>query len=91
MISLLLAFASGSGIEDFIHALESQDLAVEITNKENITEELKYNGAIKVSCEDEVRTFAPILTCLPNNALIKQDPSFSYTEPLLDQAHGDKD
>lgn len=89
-ISLLLASASGSGIEDFIHALESQDLAVEITNKENITEELKHNGAIKVSREGQVRTFAPILTFLPNSALIKQDPS-GYTEPLLHQAHRDKD
>ncbi|NXJ10029.1 ABCAA protein, partial [Odontophorus gujanensis] len=47
--NLLVLNSTGSGIEDFIHALESQDLAVEITSKENITEELKYNGAIKVS------------------------------------------
>jgi len=91
MISLLLAFASGSGIEDFIHALESQDLAVEITSKENITEELKYNGAIKVSREGQVRTFAPILSFLPNSALIKQGSSFSCTEHVLDQAPTDKD
>ncbi|NWW85031.1 ABCAA protein, partial [Rhynochetos jubatus] len=48
MTSLLVHNNTGTGIEDFIHMLESQDLTVEITSKENITEELKHNGAIKV-------------------------------------------
>ncbi|NXE27421.1 ABCAA protein, partial [Ardeotis kori] len=48
MTSLLVHNNTGTGIEDFIHSLESQDLTVEITNEENITEELKHNGAIKV-------------------------------------------
>ncbi|NXL96012.1 ABCAA protein, partial [Alectura lathami] len=47
--SLLVVNSTGAGIEGFIHTLESQDLTLEITSKENITEELKYNGAIKVS------------------------------------------
>ncbi|KAF1553191.1 ATP-binding cassette sub-family A member 10, partial [Eudyptula minor] len=46
--SLLVHNNTGAGIEDFIHTLESQDLTVEITSEENITEELKHNGAIKV-------------------------------------------
>ncbi|NXL66390.1 ABCAA protein, partial [Chordeiles acutipennis] len=46
--SLLVHNNTGTGIEDFIHTLESQDLTVEITSEENITEELKHNGAIKV-------------------------------------------
>ncbi|NXF30460.1 ABCAA protein, partial [Nyctibius bracteatus] len=46
--SLLVHNTTGAGIEDFIHMLESQDLSVEITSEENITEELKHNGAIKV-------------------------------------------
>ncbi|KFZ65123.1 ATP-binding cassette sub-family A member 10, partial [Podiceps cristatus] len=49
MTSLLVHNNTGAGIEDFIHTLKSQDLTVEITNEENITEELKHNGAIKVS------------------------------------------
>ncbi|XP_010719766.1 ATP-binding cassette sub-family A member 10 [Meleagris gallopavo] len=80
--NLLVLNSTGSGIEDFIHALESQDLAVEITNKENITEELKYNGAIKVSCEDESYRFTifchmeaincfPVLVNIISNALLR--------------------
>lgn len=72
MIPLLLAFTPGSGIEDFIHTLESQDLTVEITSQENITEELKHNGAIKVSREGQVRIFPLVLPFLPNNLRIKQ-------------------
>lgn len=72
MIPLLLAFTPGSGIEDFIHTLESQDLTVEITSQENITEELKHNGAIKVSREGQVRIFPLALPFLPNNLRIKQ-------------------
>ncbi|NXL28605.1 ABCAA protein, partial [Glaucidium brasilianum] len=49
MTSLLVHNNTGTGIEDFIHLLESQDLTVEITSEENITEELKHNGAIKLS------------------------------------------
>ncbi|KFQ98694.1 ATP-binding cassette sub-family A member 10, partial [Nipponia nippon] len=45
--SLLVHNNTGTGIEDFIHKLESQDLTVEIS-EENITEDLKHNGAIKV-------------------------------------------
>ncbi|NXG29187.1 ABCAA protein, partial [Dromaius novaehollandiae] len=46
--TLLILNKTGSGIEDFIHALESQDLTVEVKDGENITEELKHNGAITV-------------------------------------------
>ncbi|NXG05075.1 ABCA9 protein, partial [Sakesphorus luctuosus] len=48
---LLVHNNTGTGIDDFIHVLQSQDLTVEITSEENITEELKHNGAIKVSRE----------------------------------------
>uniref|UniRef100_A0A8C3PX36 ABC transporter domain-containing protein n=1 Tax=Chrysolophus pictus TaxID=9089 RepID=A0A8C3PX36_CHRPC len=80
--NLLVLNSTGSGIEDFIHALESQDLAVEITNKENITEELKYNGAIKVSREGQSYRFTifchmeaincfPVLVNIISNALLR--------------------
>ncbi|NXN97469.1 ABCAA protein, partial [Rhinopomastus cyanomelas] len=49
MTTLLVHNNTGTGIEDFIHTLESQDLTVEITNEENTTEDLKHNGAIKVA------------------------------------------
>ncbi|NWW17990.1 ABCA9 protein, partial [Falcunculus frontatus] len=45
--TLLVYNHTGTGIDDFIHALQSQDLTVEIAKKENITEELQHNGAIK--------------------------------------------
>lgn len=75
MTLLLLAFAPGTGIEDFIHLLESQDLTVEITNEENTTEDLKHNGAIKVSRKGQVRIFALLLLFLPNNWIIEVSPS----------------
>ncbi|NWU12884.1 ABCA9 protein, partial [Cephalopterus ornatus] len=49
--TLLVHNNTGTGIDSFIHVLQSQDLTVEITSEDNITEELKHNGAIKVSCE----------------------------------------
>ncbi|NXI20838.1 ABCA9 protein, partial [Sterrhoptilus dennistouni] len=46
---LLIYNHTGTGIDDFIHVLQSQDLTVEIAKEENITEKLQQNGAIKVS------------------------------------------
>ncbi|NWW64557.1 ABCAA protein, partial [Ifrita kowaldi] len=45
--TLLVYNHTGTGIDDFIHVLQSQDLTVEIAKEENITEELRHNGAIK--------------------------------------------
>ncbi|NWX64621.1 ABCA9 protein, partial [Promerops cafer] len=45
--TLLVYNHTGTGIDDFIHVLQSQDLTVEIAKDENITEELEHNGAIK--------------------------------------------
>ncbi|NXM25163.1 ABC8B protein, partial [Oxyruncus cristatus] len=47
--TLLVHNNTGTGIDSLIHVLQSQDLTVEITSEDNITEELKHNGAIKVS------------------------------------------
>ncbi|NXK32936.1 ABC8B protein, partial [Piprites chloris] len=47
--TLLVHNNTGTGIDSFIHVLQSQDLTVEIAREDNITEELKHNGAIKVS------------------------------------------
>ncbi|NXV01074.1 ABCA9 protein, partial [Cettia cetti] len=47
--TLLVFNHTGTGIDDFIHVLQSQDLRVEITEQENITEKLQHNGAIGVS------------------------------------------
>ncbi|KFO12545.1 ATP-binding cassette sub-family A member 10, partial [Balearica regulorum gibbericeps] len=80
--SLLVHNNTGTGIEDFIHTLESQDLTVEITSEENITEELKHNGAIKVSCKGQSYRFTvlchveaincfPVLVNVISNALLK--------------------
>ncbi|NXX32214.1 ABCA9 protein, partial [Nicator chloris] len=44
---LLVYNHTGTGIDDFIHVLQSQDLTVEIAKEENITKELQHNGAIK--------------------------------------------
>ncbi|KAM6193881.1 ATP-binding cassette sub-family A member 10-like isoform 1-T1 [Sarcoramphus papa] len=80
--SLLVQNNTGTGIEDFIHTLESQDLTVEITSEENITEELKHNGAIKVSrkgqsyrftvlCHMEAVNCFPVLVNVISNALLR--------------------
>ncbi|NWQ92203.1 ABCAA protein, partial [Burhinus bistriatus] len=85
--SLLVQNSTGAGIEDFIHTLESQDLTVEITSEENITEELKHNGAIKVVfilfscslknyrftvfCHVEAVNCFPVLVNIISNALLR--------------------
>ncbi|XP_061866528.1 ATP-binding cassette sub-family A member 10-like [Colius striatus] len=79
--SLLVYNNTGTAIKDFIQVLESQDLSVEITNQENITEELKHNGAIKVSrkgqsyrftvlCHVEAINCFPVLVNVISNALL---------------------
>ncbi|NWX33626.1 ABCA9 protein, partial [Notiomystis cincta] len=45
--TLLVYNHTGTGIDNFIHGLQSQDLTVEIAKEENITEELTHNGAIE--------------------------------------------
>ncbi|NXE41976.1 ABCAA protein, partial [Ptilorrhoa leucosticta] len=45
--TLLVYNHTGTGIDDFIHVLQSQDITVEIAKEENIMEELQHNGAIK--------------------------------------------
>ncbi|XP_067164770.1 ATP-binding cassette sub-family A member 10-like [Apteryx mantelli] len=80
--TLLILNKTGSGIEDFIHTLESQDLTVEIISAENITEELKHNGAITVSREGQNYRFSvlchmeaincfPVLVNIISNALLR--------------------
>ncbi|NWX76157.1 ABCAA protein, partial [Alca torda] len=85
--SLLVHNTTGAGIEDFIRTLESQDLTVEITSEENITEELKHNGAIKVVfilsscslksyrftvlCHMEAVNCFPVLVNVISNALLR--------------------
>ncbi|XP_075025522.1 ATP-binding cassette sub-family A member 10-like [Calonectris borealis] len=80
--SLLVHNNTGVGIEDFIRTLESQDLTVEITSEENITEDLNHNGAIKVSrkgqsyrftvlCHVEPVNCFPVLVNVISNALLR--------------------
>ncbi|NXH24253.1 ABCAA protein, partial [Myiagra hebetior] len=56
--TLLVYNHTGTGIDDFIHAVQSQDLTVEIEKEENITEELQHNGAIKVSRKGVLTLFS---------------------------------
>ncbi|XP_051490810.1 ATP-binding cassette sub-family A member 10-like isoform X2 [Apus apus] len=80
--SLLVHNSTGTAIEDFIHTLESQDLKVEMTSQENITEELKHNGAIQVSrkgqsyrftvlCHIEAINCFPVLVNVISNSLLR--------------------
>uniref|UniRef100_A0A8U7NLY4 Uncharacterized protein n=1 Tax=Corvus moneduloides TaxID=1196302 RepID=A0A8U7NLY4_CORMO len=82
IIPLLLALTPGTGIDDFIHVLQSQDLTVEIAKEENITEELQHNGAIEVSrkgqsyrftvlCHLEAINCFPVLVNIISNALLR--------------------
>ncbi|NXM38200.1 ABCA9 protein, partial [Gymnorhina tibicen] len=56
--TLLVYNHTGTGIDDFIHALQSQDLTVEMAKEENITEELQHNGAIEVSRKGVLTLFS---------------------------------
>ncbi|NXC31749.1 ABCAA protein, partial [Campylorhamphus procurvoides] len=85
--TLLVHNNTGTGIDDFIHALQSQDLTVEMVSEENITEELKHNGAIKVVftlfsyslksyrftvlCHLEAVNCFPVLVNVISNALLR--------------------
>ncbi|NXA35903.1 ABCAA protein, partial [Eudromia elegans] len=88
--TLLILNKTGSGIEDFIHSLERQDLTVEIRSEENITEELEHNGAIRVSREGQSYRFTvlchmeaincfPVLVNIISNALLR---TFNSTEHI---------
>uniref|UniRef100_A0A8C3R615 ABC transporter domain-containing protein n=1 Tax=Cyanoderma ruficeps TaxID=181631 RepID=A0A8C3R615_9PASS len=79
---LLVYNHTGTGIDDFIHVLQSQDLTVEIAKEENITETLHQNGAIKVSrkgqsyrftvlCPVEAINCFPVLVNIISNALLR--------------------
>uniref|UniRef100_A0A674KAN4 ABC transporter domain-containing protein n=1 Tax=Terrapene triunguis TaxID=2587831 RepID=A0A674KAN4_9SAUR len=52
--SLLVLNKTGSSIQDFIHALDTQNIMLEIATGKNITEKLIHNGAIQVSWENQV-------------------------------------
>uniref|UniRef100_A0A8D0HCB8 ABC transporter domain-containing protein n=1 Tax=Sphenodon punctatus TaxID=8508 RepID=A0A8D0HCB8_SPHPU len=49
----IFLFLPGTGIENFIHGLESQNIMLEIATGKNITDQLQHNGAIKVSLEEQ--------------------------------------
>ncbi|XP_008630002.1 PREDICTED: ATP-binding cassette sub-family A member 10 [Corvus brachyrhynchos] len=80
--TLLVYNHTGTGIDDFIHVLQSQDLTVEIAKEENITEELQHNGAIEVSREGQSYRFTvlchleaincfPVLVNIISNTLLR--------------------
>ncbi|XP_019349801.1 ABC-type organic anion transporter ABCA8 isoform X1 [Alligator mississippiensis] len=79
--SLLILNETGSTIDDFILNLEKQNIALDITSKENKMERLMHNGAIKVSrdnqsynftilCHLEVINCYPVLMNIISNALL---------------------
>uniref|UniRef100_A0A8C3FVZ7 ABC transporter domain-containing protein n=1 Tax=Chrysemys picta bellii TaxID=8478 RepID=A0A8C3FVZ7_CHRPI len=80
--SLLVLNKTGSSIQDFIHALETQNIMLEIATGENITEKLIHNGAIQVSWENQSYRFTvmcsietincfPVLVNIISNALLR--------------------
>uniref|UniRef100_A0A8C8VGV2 ATP binding cassette subfamily A member 10 n=1 Tax=Pelusios castaneus TaxID=367368 RepID=A0A8C8VGV2_9SAUR len=80
--SLLVLNNTGSDIEDFINAVKSQNIMLEIANGENISDTQEYNGAIKVSLIDKHFRFSlmchakrsncfPVLMNILSNALLK--------------------
>uniref|UniRef100_A0A8C3TCV5 ATP binding cassette subfamily A member 10 n=1 Tax=Chelydra serpentina TaxID=8475 RepID=A0A8C3TCV5_CHESE len=71
-----------SDIEDFIHAVKSQNIMLEIANGKNISDGQEYNGAIKVSLVDKHFRFSmmchgkrincfPVLMNIISNALLR--------------------
>uniref|UniRef100_A0A8C3FSN8 ATP binding cassette subfamily A member 10 n=1 Tax=Chrysemys picta bellii TaxID=8478 RepID=A0A8C3FSN8_CHRPI len=60
----------GSDIEDFIHAVKSQNIMLEVANGKNISDDQEYNGAIKVSLVDKHFRFSMMchakrINCFP--------------------------
>ncbi|XP_031362237.2 ATP-binding cassette sub-family A member 10 [Lonchura striata] len=80
--TLLVYNHTGTDVDDFIHVLQSQDIAVEIAKEENITEELEHNGAIvlfregqsyrfTVLCHLEAINCFPVLVNVISNGLLR--------------------
>uniref|UniRef100_A0A674K6N8 ABC transporter domain-containing protein n=1 Tax=Terrapene triunguis TaxID=2587831 RepID=A0A674K6N8_9SAUR len=80
--SLLVLNKTGSSIQDFIHALDTQNIMLEIATGKNITEKLIHNGAIQVSWENQSYRFTvmcsietincfPVLVNIISNALLR--------------------
>uniref|UniRef100_A0A8C3FTQ2 ATP binding cassette subfamily A member 10 n=1 Tax=Chrysemys picta bellii TaxID=8478 RepID=A0A8C3FTQ2_CHRPI len=80
--SLLVLNDTGSDIEDFIHAVKSQNIMLEVANGKNISDDQEYNGAIKVSLVDKHFRFSmmchakrincfPVLMNIISNALLR--------------------
>ncbi|XP_027746188.1 ATP-binding cassette sub-family A member 10-like [Empidonax traillii] len=80
--TLLVINSTGTGIDSFIHVLQSQDLMVEITSEDSIAEEMKHNGAIAVYLKDQSYRFTvlchleavncfPVLVNIISNALLR--------------------
>lgn len=63
LLFLIFTFAVGSSIENFIHSLRRQNIALEVDafGTRHGPDEPSYNGAITVSGDDKVR-WAPIAT-----------------------------
>uniref|UniRef100_A0A8D0L8Z4 ABC transporter domain-containing protein n=1 Tax=Sphenodon punctatus TaxID=8508 RepID=A0A8D0L8Z4_SPHPU len=60
----IFLFLPGTGIENFIHGLESQNIMLEIATGKNITDQLQHNGAIKVSLEEQTEWRLGLYICL---------------------------
>ncbi|XP_065271404.1 ABC-type organic anion transporter ABCA8-like [Emys orbicularis] len=80
--SLLVLNDTGSDIEDFIHAVKSQNIMLEVANGKSISDGQEYNGAIKVSLVDKHFRFSmmchakrincfPVLMNIISNALLR--------------------
>nr|XP_030143243.3 ATP-binding cassette sub-family A member 10 [Taeniopygia guttata] len=80
--TLLVYNHTGTDIDDFIHVLQSQDIAVEMAKEENVTEELEHNGALllfregqsyrfTVLCHLEAINCFPVLVNVISNALLR--------------------
>ncbi|XP_074871065.1 ATP-binding cassette sub-family A member 9-like isoform X2 [Carettochelys insculpta] len=80
--SLLVLNETGSTIQDLIHALETQNIMLEIASGKNITQKLIHRGAIQVSrehqhykftvmCNIEAINCFPVLVNIISNALLR--------------------
>uniref|UniRef100_A0A8D2JD35 ABC transporter domain-containing protein n=1 Tax=Varanus komodoensis TaxID=61221 RepID=A0A8D2JD35_VARKO len=49
-----IIFLSGASIDNFIRAVKSQNILLEVISGSNVSDQLVHNGAIKVALEDQV-------------------------------------
>ncbi|XP_062976121.1 ATP-binding cassette sub-family A member 10-like [Elgaria multicarinata webbii] len=86
---LLILNNTGKNIDNFIHAVKSQNIMMDVVSGDSVSDQLVHNGAIKVTLEDkkyrftimchmEVTNCFPVLVNIISNALLQMFNSTAH-------------